>query len=122
MKIIEALDRIDSLKPNLYSHEEKVKWLNDLDSAIYRELILTHEGWDDYEYVPYTMENFDADLIAHSPYEEMYLDWLESKIDYYNGEMTKYNNSIARYNDVYEQFSRWFNRTYMPKPTKIRYW
>lgn len=123
MKIIEALDRIDALKPNLYTQQEKIKWLNDLDSAIFREVLKTHEGMEGKEFVPYTNDTpFDTELIAPAPYEEMYLDWLESKIDYYNGEMTKYNNSITRYNDIYTEYTRWYNRTHMPIGNKIRYW
>ena len=125
MKIIEALDRIDALKSNIYPHEEKVKWLNQLDASIYRELVATHEDAEDCTYdpnTPYTMDMFDTELIAPAPYEEMYLDWLEAKIDYYNGELTKYNNSIARYNDMYFEFSRWYNRNHMPLGKKIRYW
>ena len=44
MKIIEAINRIDSLKHNTYSNNEKLAWLSRLDSMVKRLIIDTHEG------------------------------------------------------------------------------
>ena len=43
MKIQEAIDRVDILKPNHYTDEDKISWLNRLDGQIWRELVSTHE-------------------------------------------------------------------------------
>jgi hypothetical protein len=43
MTIMEALYRIDELKPNSYSQTQKIKWLSSLDGLIYTEIIETHE-------------------------------------------------------------------------------
>ena len=34
MKIIEAIQAVDTLKPNTYSELEKIQWLSKLDSTI----------------------------------------------------------------------------------------
>ena len=47
MKIIEAIQKVDALKPNNYSQEDKIKWLSTLDGVIKREIIDTHEGASD---------------------------------------------------------------------------
>ena len=44
MTIIEAINRIDALKPNGYGQAEKIKWLSDLDRTVKAEIIDTHEG------------------------------------------------------------------------------
>ena len=43
MTIIEAINKIDSLKPNTYTQNEKIKWLSALDALIYKEIIAPHQ-------------------------------------------------------------------------------
>ena len=46
MKIIEAINRIDSLKHNTYSESEKVLWLSEVDLDVKNTVLDTHEGVD----------------------------------------------------------------------------
>lgn len=120
MTIIEAINKIDALKPNDYTQSEKVKWLSTLDSLIYKEIITTHEG--DTTFAGYTDDTpVDTVLLAGEPYDDMYIHWLESKIDYYNAEYTRYNNSVTQFDDMYSAFSKYYNRTHKPKTTKLKY-
>ena len=115
MTIVEAVTKIDELKPNGYSQFQKIIWLSNLDAQIKAEIIDTHEGAEDVTFTDYT-ENTDIDtvLLVPTPYEDLYLAWLEAKIDYTNGEYTRYNNSITLFNERYAAFSRYYNRTHMP--------
>ncbi len=120
MTIIEAINKIDSLKPNTYTQNEKIKWLSALDALIKKEILDTHEGDITFDgYTDYTP--IDTVLIAKEPYDEMYIYWLESKIDYYNAEYAHYNNSVAAFGNMYSEFSRYYNRTHKPKTKKIKY-
>ena len=122
MKIIEAIQKIDALKPNDYTQNEKIKWLSDVDAMVYKEVILTHEGDKDVAFNGYDDNTpLDTQLIAESPYDEMYIHWLESKIDYYNAEYTRYNNSVTTFSNLYSEFSRYYNRAHKPKTKKIKY-
>lgn len=115
MTILEAINRIDAVKPNAYTQVEKIKWLASLDGMVKKTVIDTHEGWD-FEYIPYTEKTpLSKELLIPSPYDDIYLCWLESKIDYYNGEYTRYNNSITRFNELFQEYQRSYNREYMPK-------
>lgn len=122
MIIMDALYRIDELKPNSYSQPEKIKWLSSLDGVIKSEIIDTHEGGEDIVFSGY---GEDADLstvlLVPAPYDDIYLKWLEAMIDYTNGEYGKYNNSLVAYNDAYDLYQRHYNRTHMPKGTKFKY-
>lgn len=40
----EILDRVDALRPNAYSPEQKLRWLRRLDGQILLELLETHRG------------------------------------------------------------------------------
>lgn len=122
MTLIEAINRVDALKPNAYSQEEKISWLSDLDGMILRDVIKKHEGGDGITFDGYTSETpLNTELIVKDPYEEMYICWLESKIDYNNAEYARYNNSVTRYNDIYVEFSRDYNRNHMPIGAEIKY-
>ena len=46
MKIIEAINRIDSLKHNTYTQGEKLIWLSEVDWDVKKNIIDTHEGAD----------------------------------------------------------------------------
>ena len=96
MTIREAIELVDRLKPNQYGSADKLRWLSELDGAVWHEIWSAHEtavpafaG-----YGPETDLDGTALLIGW-PYDEIYRWYLEMKIDDANGEMTKYNNSAA---------------------------
>ena len=122
MKIIEAIDTIDAQKHNTYSYREKVTWLNRLDGMVKRLIIDTHEGGEDIVFEGYT-ENTDptTEMLVPSPFDEIYIRWLETQIDYSNGEYDHYNNSVLMYQTVYDGFRNWYNRNHLPKCGKVKY-
>lgn len=121
MTIIEAINKLDKLKPNNYSQVEKIGWLSDLDGLIKAEIIDTHEGGDAVTFTGYDLTTpTDTKLLVEHPYEDIYIKWLESKIDYANAEFGKYNNSSDAYNTVYSAFERYYNRHHMPLGCKLK--
>ena len=122
MTIIEAINKIDTFKPNTYTQLDKVKWLSELDGLIKTEIIDTHEGGSEIIFSGYD-ENTDINtkLLVSAPYEDIYIKWLESKIDYNNAEYGKYNNSSTAYNHAYSAFERYYNRHNMPIQTKLKF-
>ncbi len=43
MTVIQAINEVDNLKPNMYGLPEKIKWLSRLDRRIFEQILLTHE-------------------------------------------------------------------------------
>ena len=122
MTIMDALYRIDELKPSSYSQPEKIKWLSSLDGVIKSEIIDTHEGGEDIVFSSYGEDaNLNTVMLVPAPYDDIYLKWLEAQIDYNNGEIGKYNNSIVAYNDAYDLYQKHYNRTHMPKGKKFKF-
>lgn len=122
MTIMEAINRVDALKPNSYTVMDKVAWLSKLDGIIKREIIDTHEGGEDVIFHGYDdTTSMDTKLLVEAPYDELYLYWLESRIDYNNGEYGRYNNTVTTYNEAYETYARFYNRTHMPKGETVQY-
>jgi hypothetical protein len=119
MTLIEAITRIDTLKPNTYTQQEKIKWLSTLDGIIKNEVIDTHEGSEDIVFNGYDENTGLATvLLVPAPYDDIYIRWLETRIDYTNGEYARYNNGVKAYNDVYDAYRGYYNRTHLPKGKK----
>lgn len=122
MTIIEAINKIDALKPNNYTQDDKIKWLSNLDGIIKAEIIDTHEGFEDVVFNGYNYDvPIDTVLLVPHPYDDIYIKWLESQIDYTNAEYGKYNNSVTAYNTAYSAFERYYNRQHLPKQTKMKF-
>ena len=115
MKIIEAINRIDSLVHNTFTQAEKISWLSSVDWMIKKHIIDNHEGADEVIFDGYHEETDNAtELLVAAPYDDLYLHWLEAQIHLYSGEYGKYNNAILMYNSVFEAFSAYYTRTHMP--------
>lgn len=122
MKIIEAIQAVDTLKPNAYSELEKIQWLSKIDGIVKTEIIDTHESTEEIIFNGYDENtSLETELLVKAPYDDIYVSWLESRIDYANGEFAKYNNSVSVFNNAYASYERFYNRNNMPKGTKISY-
>ena len=121
MTLIEAISKIDNLKHNTYTHEDKVGWLSRLDGMVKTEILDTHEGGET------AFQGYDTDsdvetvLLVPAPYDEVYLRWLEAQIDYAGGEYNRFNNSMDMFQAAYQSYSNFDNRTHMPKGQGFRF-
>lgn len=123
MKIIEAIERIDDLKPNSYEQEDKIEWLSHLDGIIKVEIIDTHEGYENVHFTGYSKRtNTDTELLVGAPYDEIYILWLMAQIDFSNGENSKYNSSMSLFQSKMTEYRNWYNRTHTPLNTNMKYW
>ncbi len=122
MKLLEAITLIDTQKPNTYSVAEKTRWISELDGRIKNEIIDTHEGGGFVSFNGYDEDTPpDTELLVKSPFDNIYVAWLETRIDYHNSEIARYNNSTAVFNTIFSDFSRAYNRAHMPIGKKIKY-
>lgn len=113
MTMIEAIGRLDALRHNTFSQEEKIQWLNQVDSLVYQEVISTHEGACDFR--PYDARTpLEQTLLVPSPYDELYLHYLEAQMDYYQGETDRYNRSMGMFQSVLTAYINYYNRTHLP--------
>ncbi|MBR5594015.1 MAG: hypothetical protein IKW46_08085 [Bacteroidaceae bacterium] len=115
MTILEAISRVDAVKPNSYSQTEKIAWLSRIDATIKNEIIDTHEGAENITFNGYDLDtDTNTELLVPAPYDEVYIRYLEMHIDYANNEYGKYNNSMVMYNAAYAAYEKYYNRTHMP--------
>lgn len=124
MTLQEAIDKIDGLKPNQYTPEDKIGWLSQLDMQIFRDIVLTHEHRRDLKmFMGYTSEDLEHSLIVNEPYTELYIAYLGMKIDEYNNETQRYNNSATMFNSYLENYAKHINTIKRPIPSgNFRLW
>ena len=115
MTISECLGRLDALKHNTYTQEEKLAWLSQLDTIIDSQVIRSYDAAAPFfqGYGPDTP--MDSVLLASGPFEALYLRFLEAQIDYHNGEYDRYNNAILLFNQAMESFSAHYLRQHKPE-------
>lgn len=114
MTIGQAIGRVDRLKYNVYSRQEKQQWLAQLEWNLKKQILDTHEAG--LPFLPLGEETpQETCLLAPEPFDEMYITWLEAQIDLHNGELEQYNASIRLFNHAYSAFESWYNRSFPPK-------
>lgn len=115
MTLAEAISKVDTLKPNTYTTEDKIGWLSNLDTRIKTQIIDQHEHCHCTVFYGYDSQmDLETELLAPAPYDDMYLRWLEAMIDYHNSDDDRYNNAIVLFNASYEGFKKHYTRTHMP--------
>lgn len=120
MTILGATQRVDALRHNTFSQEEKIQWLAQVDGLVHQELISTHEGA-----VPFQLYDaqtpLDQELLVPHPYDELYLHYLEAQMDYHQAEFDRYNRSMGMYQAVFSAFANHYTRTHLPLGQRFRY-
>lgn len=127
MTIKEALDFIKAHKSQKYSDAQLIKWLNDLDTDIYQNIICKHEyneGETEIEFDGYD-ENTDEDteMLVPVPYDNIYTFFLSAQISNLQHEMNFYNNDIGQYKTLRDEFYARYHQDHMPvQKGKFRYY
>lgn len=102
-----AIEIVDGLKPNSYSEEDKLRWINELDTLVQR--LVFQESEDKIKEYVYP-DDMDKKLLIPAPFEDCYTLFLEAKIDYYNREYENYNNSAMMFEAQYSEYKKAYIR------------
>jgi len=121
MRICDVIEHVDEIKPNAFSDQVKLNWLNALEGRLISDVLLLSP------LPPYTMErDWNSYLLLDPPYDDLYVLWLEAQVDRANNEYNRYANTLAIFNGYYANFTRWFAETYAPaqgyNPGRTRPW
>lgn len=116
MTINEVLDEVDRIaKNNSIDRNQKIKWLDRLDRSIFNDLLQYKkdnvESFDGYD----VDDDEDTELLAVTPYDELYVYYVLAQINLIQQEIDFYNNNYAIYEDKYRNYRDFINRTYRTK-------
>lgn len=121
MKVLEAIEIADDIVRNTVSEDRKIKWLKALDGKVYLDVFDTHENitLTDNSWTKHilgdTLTDTMGDLIIEFPYDELYINYLLSKIYIEVNEVERANNAMLLFNDEYKEYKNYINRTFVPK-------
>lgn len=105
MKLIELINEVDTNRPNRFSYEQKVRWLSELDTNIFKNIISKRENAEITDFSGYDEKTGkQTELIVKAPYERIYKFYLEAQMEYENQEIARFNNAMAMYNQMYTEF------------------
>lgn len=100
-----AIEKVDRLKPNSYSEEDKMGWINELDGMVQR-LVIQADDIKQYSFP----DDMDKELLIPAPFDDCYTLFLEAKIDYYNREYANYNNSAMMFEAQFSEYKKAYIR------------
>lgn len=122
MTINDAIREVDHLKHNTHTDEEKVAWLSRLDQMLWRTVIQVHEDGEDVKMPEYNEDtDMDTELMAPTPYDQMYIYWLMAQIDLANADINQYNVDITMFNTEHDSYTAAYTRAHMPKSAGKRF-
>lgn len=101
-KVIEI---VDTIRPNPYSEEMKLRWISELDGMVKRLVFQEDEA------TPYVLpDDLDKELLISHPYENLYQLYIEAKIGFYNREYGNYNNSAMAFETLFAEYKKAYIR------------
>ena len=103
----EVISRVDALLPNQYTAAEKLRWLEQAEGFVKREILQETD-----ELPALTM---DAALPVPAPYDELYRHYIEAQIHYANAETSRYNSAATAWNNAFLTYRDYCCRTAAPR-------
>lgn len=117
LKVIDVLEHIDNFKPNAFDRSMLINSIDKVESTIRTEIFKQSE----YQHI--TVDRTNRVLIAPSPYDRIYEEYLEAIIDKYNGDMDAYSMSSRTFNNTMDELKKYVARNNLEEqqPTVTRF-
>lgn len=115
MTVAELLEKVNVEKPNAFSENHLLLFINECEALVQEFL-----GVDPEEYIiKYDLQyDKDEELIALPPYDGMYESFLKAKMDYVNEEHQSYANNQAQFESTWEEYKAYAMREGLVKVNK----
>lgn len=110
----EAIRWVDDKKHNVYSVEDKLIWLSQVEAMAGELAQRFGEAGQTGTVEPETV------LSVQAPYDQLYLRWLEAQMDYTSQEYLKYNNAMAVFNTLWTEYANHYCRKHLHPQTGFR--
>lgn len=105
MKVQDAIRWVDDKLHNVYSWEDKLAWLNQMEQMA---AALGSRCGAEVTLRPLTA---DTVLLIPEPFDEIYHRWLEAQIHYTSQEFGKYNNAMAMCTSLWQDYANSVRRS-----------
>lgn len=102
MTAMEAIGWVDEKKHNLYSLEDKLLWLGQVEKMAAQ---LRRRCGLEGENTP-----LEPESVLSVPEDTLYFRYLEAQIDYSNQEYLKYNNAMSLFTEQWQEYANSLRR------------
>ena len=106
-----VITEVNSLCENSFTDAQKTRWVDQLESKIFAEILLISEA--DYDTLAFDVDE-DNELKVDSTHDEIYVTWLAAQIAFWLHETSEYNQFIAAYNVMWRNYEAFIAFTYAP--------
>lgn len=108
MTVSEVLAKVRELKPTVQTDEILIRYINEIEGMAQTEVMRL----DAVDVVQYTAEDMDKELLIGKPHHKMYLYYVMAMVDFGDGEYKKYQNGLQMANSTFDEWAKWWQRTY----------
>lgn len=103
MTIQALIDKVKEEKPNTFTTEKILEFVNEIESDVAEQIAVDFED--------YTSEDLDEELLVPAPYNRLYVSYLKAQIDYANEEYPSYQLNADQHLQDFADFVNWIVRT-----------
>ena len=105
MTVYELIKKVKEEKPNTFTDEKLVSYVNEIESEVAEQLGHTSAP-------VYSVDKIrTSSLLLGNPYDRLYVSYLKAMIDYANEEYASYENNQAQHVQDFRDFVDWVVRT-----------
>lgn len=102
MTIKSLIDKVQEEKPNTFTDEKLLSFVNEIETEVYDQL---YEDFEPYEEVD------ETELRVPAPYDRLYVSYVKAQVDYALEEYASYQNNAAQHVQDFRDFIDWVVRT-----------
>ena len=102
MTIQALIDKIQEEKPNSFSDEKLLSFVNEIEKDVAEQLQVETATYENID---------DTELLAPAPYDRLYSSYVKAMIDYANEEYASYENNQIQHVQDFRDFVDWIVRT-----------
>lgn len=115
MTLGKLIEKIIRNRGQDFDTEDMVDWVNEIEGQAVEMVINRAEGVEE-AFVPYRYD-LDAERKLQIPdrFQDVYINYLYSKIDFHHQETERYNNDVAMFESAWQEYGAWYIRNRKPK-------
>lgn len=116
MKLKDMINQIIRLRGQQYDEDIMTGWINEIEAQAV-EQVLSHAvgGVTEFEHYNWNKDQ-EKELLIPQRFQDVYQNYVFSKIDFLNQETERYNNDVSMFEAAWAEFAAWHIRTYSQKP------
>lgn len=116
MKLKDMINQVIRLRGQQYDEDIMTGWINEIEAQAVEQVLNRAVGGVT-EFEPYEWKkDQEKELLIPQRFQDVYLNYVFSKIDFMNQETERYNNDISMFEASWQEFMAWHIRNYQRQP------